>query len=348
MFDITLNCSVSTDLCSKVQKAFETAGNIISSYLSLNTRIVLSASFESFCISYPSLCEDRILGFAAPARWILMEDDDSIQRLYPQSLVKQFGLSTHLEYSQNDIIASFNSDASYWFEEDSTPINETQYDFLYVMFHELHHGLGFSSAWDEFFTGYVTPIFANDSIKEVDVDDDLVYKDNNKYKFYECAFDKYLILMENSQRTSEITKKLNTFFTENKDFTTEFPGSTQAEYARQMYEIAQTPNSLGFLPRNSTNNKDAVILETSIVPYLSGSSISHVDNKTYTNTPDFLMRASVNNGINLDKEIISGGNYTLGPIGPKLKQVLETMGYQTADNPNPYKPKSIDGMLSEG
>ncbi|RHZ84826.1 hypothetical protein Glove_74g270 [Diversispora epigaea] len=114
-----------------------------------------------------------------------------------------------------------------------------------------------------------------------------------------------------------------------------------------MDEIAQTPYSLGFLPQNSINNiKDAVILETSIIPYLSGSSISHVDNKTYTNSPDFLMRAYVNNGTSLNQEIISGGNYTLGSIGPKLKQVLETMGYKTVDNLNPYKPKVITHSAS--
>ncbi|RHZ84977.1 hypothetical protein Glove_74g268 [Diversispora epigaea] len=231
MFDITLNCTVSTDLCSKVQKAFDTAGSIISSYLLLNTRIVLSASFESFCDLYSSCSENGILGFASPARWILMEDDDNIQRLYPQSLVKQFELSTHPEYSKNDIIASFNSDVSYWFAEDSTPINETQFDFLYVMLHELHHGLGFSSAWDEYFTGYVTPLLANDPIKEIDAEDDLVYNNTSysSFKFYECAFDKYVILMENGQKASEITEKLNTYFTENnnankkKNFEISFP-----------------------------------------------------------------------------------------------------------------------------
>ncbi|CAG8731290.1 8955_t:CDS:2, partial [Funneliformis mosseae] len=84
---------------------------------------------------------------------------------------------------------------------------------------------------------------------------------------------------------------------------------------------------------------DAVILETAINPFVQGSSVSHMDFATYLNTSDFLMMYKAVVGKTIEELIKDGGNYPGGVIGPKLKLMLETIGYTTEDNPNPYKPK---------
>ncbi|CAG8455196.1 13398_t:CDS:2, partial [Acaulospora morrowiae] len=346
-FDIKLKCDASDTICKKVNISFQNASAIISSYLILDVPIVLNASFVSFCGSNPKCPESGILGLGAPTRWLLMQDDDSAQRLYPQALVKQFQLNKHLTYDQFDIFVSFNSDKSFWFQGDP-PMRSDQYDFLYLMLHEIHHGLGFSSAWDTYYDYRIlTPLPAIDPINGGGYG--LYTKDpgnNDKIKFYELAFDKYMILLSNGTKTSTITNKINEFFIGGSktlsDFYDDFPHSPQYRIARDMYQRATTAKTLGFLPQNTSNISQAVILETSFYPYRVGSSISHVDGVTYTNTSDFLMKAFATNGKTLAQIISIGGNYTLGPIGPKLKQVMETLGYKTSDNLNPYVPRIVE------
>ena len=91
---------------------------------------------------------------------------------------------------------------------------------------------------------------------------------------------------------------------------------------------ATTHFSLGFLvlPNNANNANEAIILETTLNPFKTGSSLGHVDFKTYVNTSDFLMTYKQDSGMTLDDYMSIGGNYTGGPIGPKLRQILATMG----------------------
>ncbi|CAG8764296.1 429_t:CDS:2, partial [Acaulospora colombiana] len=118
MFSFNLTCIANDTICEKVENALEYAINVVSSYLILNTPIILNASFTSFCGLIPNCSDSDVLGLGSPSRWLLMQDDDDVQRLYPQALVKQFQLKTHLAYDQADILVDFNSDNSYWFEGD--------------------------------------------------------------------------------------------------------------------------------------------------------------------------------------------------------------------------------------
>ncbi|CAG8656326.1 4934_t:CDS:2, partial [Cetraspora pellucida] len=343
MFDITLTCNANDTICNKVKIAFDTAAQIISSTFILNSRISLNASFNSFCNGVPNCPNAIVLGLAAPSSWILMQDDDNTQRLYPQALVKQFQFPTHPDYTNYDIFAMFNSDIQYWFASDP-PIRPDQYDFLYVMLHELFHGLGFGSSWEEYLPGVVTPMPAINPLSSTKID--LYSSDphsNDKVKFYEWAFDKHMIFI-NGTKTSSLTVQLNKFFSGRSgtlaDFENNFDKSNQYSLAKNMYSISQTSKSLAFMPRGSTNPSDSLILETSFRPFRQGSSISHVDASTYTNTSDFLMRAQAKNGTTIN---ILTRNFSDGSgIGPRLKKTMETMGYASLDNPNPYRPSIID------
>ena len=59
-------------------------------------------------------------------------------------------LPEHPQIAPYDIQAIFNSKMDYWFEGDPVPMLATQIDILYVVLHELVHGLGFVSSWDDY------------------------------------------------------------------------------------------------------------------------------------------------------------------------------------------------------
>ncbi|RIB15019.1 hypothetical protein C2G38_2039722 [Gigaspora rosea] len=340
MFDITLTCNANDTICKKVKTAFDTAVQMISSTFILNSRISLNASYVSFCNGVPNCPNSIVLGQAAPANWILMQDDDNAQRLYPQALVKQFQFPTHPKYTDYDIFAMFNSDIAYWFTGDP-PIRPDQYDFLYVMLHELFHGLGFGSSWEEYIPGVVTPMPAVNPLKDAEFDlNSPDPQPNDKIRFYEWAFDKYMIF-KNGTKTSGVTDELNKFFSGRSgteaDFDSNFGRSKQFLLARRMYLVSQTSRSLAYMLQESN---DTLILETSFNPFRQGSSISHVDQSTYIDTSDFLMGAQARNGTTISSLTLATGNFS--GIGPKLKKTMETMGYTSLDNPNPYRPSIID------
>ncbi|KAI9292798.1 hypothetical protein K502DRAFT_351624, partial [Neoconidiobolus thromboides FSU 785] len=81
-------------------------------------------------------------------------------------------------------------------------------------------------------------------------------------------------------------------------------------------------------------NKDTLItLETSLVPYAPGSSISHLDKSKYLNTADSLMCYRME-----DKDIYevmkSIGTWNTAPYGPNTLAILEAMGYTLTKNPS--------------
>ncbi|CAG8515668.1 8516_t:CDS:2 [Acaulospora morrowiae] len=347
MFVVNFTCGTdSTILCTKVKNAFETAGKIISSTLTLNVPINVNASFVDFCTTMGD-CGNTgtiTLGGASPARSILLQDDDGLTRLYPQALVKQFQFQRHPEFSEFDIKALFNSAVTnFWFDGDP-PITSSQQDFLYVILHEYIHGLGLYSSFDDHFNNSVPTIMTPKIyMSENSIDSSLTFNG-----FVEAAFDKYMIYLPTGGRISSIiTSQLNQFaggvgtvFLDMNEFSSKFKSSSQYVLSLNMMTCAITPYSLGFLPRGANKSSEAIILETSLKPYRRGSSIMHFNYKTYSKTSDFLMKYSADRGVSLTNLVAASGN-SGSPIGPKLKLFLETLGYQSSENPNPYRP-SVD------
>ncbi|RIA82639.1 hypothetical protein C1645_809537 [Glomus cerebriforme] len=344
MFIISFSCSVENEnpeLCQKVKSAFDMAGQIITSEIKLTTPLVVNATFIDFCKTI-GICRSGTrltLGGAGPARLSLEQD----QRIYPQPLLKQLVNENHTEFSQFDINAQFNSEEDYWFEGDG-PIKPNQSDFLFVILHELIHGLGFASGWGDYseilgIQNIITPMPL--FLTETDTGQ-VIFAG-----FRELIFDKFMVILPDGTRVSDINAELNKFsgvgtrYASMNDFLSyfisTFPSSPQYSIAQRMMNISTTPKSLGILSLNKTDVKDAFILETSLIPFLPKSSISHCDYATYTKSSDFLMRYLQDPGVSLKKSIRLGGNYAGGPIGPKLAETLTLMGYQNQSLPNPFK-----------
>ncbi|CAJ0632697.1 691_t:CDS:2 [Entrophospora sp. SA101] len=342
IFNIVKCSSANPKFCNKAKKNLEITGQIITKFLKFKVPVIVEVSF--------SRLDSGVLGSAGPTRLHLMKSKDGIFRLYPQSLLKQFELTTHTEYRPSDIQAEFNSNVDYWFEDDVTPVKKSQIGFVELILHELIHGLGFISAWDSYFD-------------DVEVLTPFIYYQNTEFHgFIEGIFDKFLILSDGTPLTN-FTNELNKFAPEGTKFDSmydlynKFRASSQYKIATDMLNYSTTALSFGFLPEGSdyqtiaTNsskiNDELYYLETSLRPYLMGSSVSHVSQDLYAKSNEFLMTWIQDPGRGLNDAIKDGGNYTGGAIGPKLKSVFESMGYVTGNNSEPEIPLPDDDIPSK-
>ncbi|CAI2171089.1 9732_t:CDS:2 [Funneliformis geosporum] len=343
MFNVQFNCLVDDKvLCGKVENVFVTAGKFITATLNLKSEISVNATFLNFCevsIAPGIDCNNPykvILGAAGPAMVIPYKDVSADKvRLYPQALYKQMGLPTHPQFATNEIMAVFNSAANYWFEGDPLPMLERQADMLLVVTHELVHGLGFTTAWDDQFAiGALTPVVATLTDDDSPKAPGPIPKEPgipvDSFQFFELIFDSFLILTEDGTQMTTQTDELNKFQINLQEIKSEaqlieaFKASPQFKVAQNLFIKATTNGSMGF----KTTSGDVVTLETDLHPFQPSSSIGHVDFATYKSSADFLMvfrspSATLGQMMGMANSID-----TYGPIGPLLREVLQSIGYE--------------------
>ncbi|CAG8547130.1 10457_t:CDS:2 [Racocetra fulgida] len=325
-FIFSISCQSSDPtLCGKVVQAFLDAGSILSSVLFLRSSIVVNISAYDFCADDP-LCNG--------------DYSYDPERLYPQSLVKQFNFSSNPEYRYPDIYGEFNLGLSYWFKDDP-PIKYNQYDFL-----------GFQTSWSMWSpddsSQYITPMLITEEDYEFLWEDN--YDANKRVTwigFRENIFDKYLVFVETGTYVSNMTAILNEFFSDGAlkgsyyDFQQKFMSSQQYDIAKEMMVISTQPQTLGLVNWNLTshhntskqgafNISDLFVVDTTSNVFDPYNSINHVDYTIYTNTSDFLMRYQLFPGETLSGDIKLGGKFPkgqlVGAIGPRLKRFFETLG----------------------
>ncbi|RIA82642.1 hypothetical protein C1645_496971 [Glomus cerebriforme] len=345
-FQFVFSCGVSDPvLCGKAENTFKSAGLIIANVVNFTTPLRVNATFTNFCQALGE-CGGKILGAASAARTVPLQDDDNVIRQYPQGLAKQFLLQPPPKWGPFDIQAFFNAEANLFFVGD-TQIQPTQFDFQYIILHELIHGLGFASSWNSYFTGGDnTPIAltTDPSFLEMLTDQNQPVTFTG---FTETAFDKYMVNAkikgQSPKRMTDYASSLNNFaqigtqFQNVQDLLDTFGNSPSFQISSSLIADSQTTKTFAFQPHNAKNTDDLIFLETNLNPFQQGSSISHVDIVTFNNNSDFLEVFNAKRGQTLDQVLAAtGGTY---PIGPKLLSVLETLGYTTANNPTPYKPR---------
>ncbi|CAG8711489.1 17757_t:CDS:2, partial [Gigaspora rosea] len=333
MIQLNFTCDLNdtNGTCAKAQKGFEDAINIISSMIELVTPIIVDASFVNL---------HGPIGNAGPSRFIPLQDKDNVVRLYPQALAKQFQFDTHPEFAPNDIIAAFTSASNniFWFRDDPSPPTNTQVDFVLVVVHELIHGLGLLSSWTDYFTPYIQNAITPFPSFIMSIEGPEVPPKNGTITFtgfQETAFDRYLVFTNDGTPVSTVTSKINEFaggvnsgatFDNKTAFLKAFNSSPQFEFATNIFKQASTASSMGFLPQDTKNAKDSILCETSLVPFLSGSSITHTDFTTFANSTDFLMVWKAPRGVTLDQLTNANSTNRSNVIGPKTIKILETLG----------------------
>nr|CAG8617224.1 3935_t:CDS:2 [Entrophospora candida] len=352
MFTINLKClSQNADFCGKVKKSLGVTGETITKALMLKEPIVVDITFKPL--------SPGVIGQTGVSRFIPLKGSDGVDRVYPQGLVKQFELPSHPEFLPSDIVAEFSSELNFWFDDDTTPIANNQLSFSYMTLHEFMHGLGFLSLWDVNDPQTQTAVIPPLNAKALDASQDPPLIFNG---FIDGIFDRFVRVMATGKTLSDLTAELNTFapkgtqFASLTEFSANFSASTQFKVVTDMLTTATTPLTLGFLPKgldfqtvtpNKTADDPFLYLETSLNPYMPGSSLSHASQALYLKSFEFLMTFQEPPAKTLAQAVIDGGNFAGGAIGPKLISVLESLGYATANNPNPEIPSLSDTPLSK-
>ncbi|KAI7895559.1 uncharacterized protein EV154DRAFT_477357 [Mucor mucedo] len=299
-------------ICNKAERAFQKAGKTIASTFLFKEPVRVNATMMSFCQVTGECGKNMMtLGGSSPARAIPLLNSDGMTRLHPQALVKQFGLTDHPAFAPFDIIGIFNADAPFWFE------------------HELMHGLGFYSGWNEYIGPHMitpdpSPFLANQLMLSINPGTTAIHPS----QFLESAMDR-LMTDEKGRFVSEHTRELNRMEAESLEALVTDP---RFKTVQSVSEFATEPGTLGI----QLSKEEWVVLETGLSPFQPGSSISHVAYSEYTHTPDFLMRFMQDRGLTLQEAVQRGEGK--GPIGPLLLRIFEEMGYATVNQPDTVPP----------
>ncbi|GAN01038.1 dolichyl-diphosphooligosaccharide--protein glycosyltransferase subunit 1 [Mucor ambiguus] len=354
-FDLT--CKASASECQGVSATLSKATDIISDIFQFETPLVINASYVNFCQEYQDCHHDAkyaSIGQAYPSiSYVMMDNTDKMTRLYPQPLLKQYtNMSEKPSWTQYDIEAQFNNEINWYFANNADPIQSSQTDFLRNVVHELIHGLGFMTSWNDDFYEAILPLFDSGKIEHFITPTLLAQTNNHQlmsdysanqpfWGFVEFPFDKYIHFKNNNTNSytsfTSITQQLNHFSSSNAtfrnmvDLANAWYNSDEYSSSKRLYTKAVT-----FLDVLAViDNEPLLFLETSVNPFSSGSSLCHVDQSQYLNTTEYLMVYLANTGIDITQ---LEQMFPQGPIGPKLLKVMATLGYRVKSNVNTDRP----------
>ncbi|CAO3639543.1 unnamed protein product [Cunninghamella blakesleeana] len=353
-----LHCLDNNATCDSVHQTLDTAIKLTLKTIQLEQPLYLNISFFSFCDQFNQcLLSDNnnnsnnkevSIGQAFPSvSYLMIDTSDNTTRVYPQAILKQFShLDSKPQWYKYDIIAQFNSDINWFFEGNDGSIDSTQTDLLRSMLHELVHGLGFCSSWSDDlyqkFQPYVndlppflTPLLLNPPQQVKKFHDQETEKGNQPFwGFVEYPFDKFL--QYQTINLSIVTNLLDNWENANVLFKTIYDmingwvSNDLNLYAQSVYQGSTTAREIVFkLPHH---NESLFTMETSLIPFTPGSSLSHVDFLNYHNGPDYLMTYLSKPGISV-KELTQKFD-SPNPISPKLLHVLAALGYRIQPSMN--------------
>ncbi|KAJ1980049.1 hypothetical protein H4R35_001267 [Dimargaris xerosporica] len=351
---IRFHCSAehANQQCDNVQKSLTKAIGYLEDILALKVSLAIDVKYFSYCSTYKKCNLDDVsaYGNAYPARSAVVVDHEGHLRLYPQPLIKQLDMYNPPSFANVDILAAFNSDIDYWFESEGTDIQPNQTDFELAVCREILHGLGLISQWDMYFGDKGTVLTPNPF--SLDVDLTMPNKPFSVNSFLESAFDQYLVEKSNGKPLYFHTERMNQFlhgnstglsgagsrveFQSQLDFKQKFMASDVQPIARHVMDLATTPRSIVFVPRNeaiglnqsvTSDSADPFYVETTIIPFRSGESLSHLDADTFNDTADFVYQIQIRQGVSLTSMIAQHNNESNNPYGPAILTILNTMGY---------------------
>lgn len=248
--------------------------------------------------------------------------------MYPPALLKNSQLPIHHSaLSGFDIVADFNAMMPFFFLNSPGTIQPNQFDFEYVLVHELTHGLGFLSGQISWYTFY--PQYVN----SYNVFEPQVTIDNNQVSGYTpfYIFDSFLYNKVTGKFLLEDFRTTHDEFVPGQalmDFFTGYATSKAYPRANGAY-LAVTTGDIVFNSKYVVDGTGVPVYCPNI--YLYGSSVSHLDYSPYAKSPDFLMTYSIGTyqGVRLDDAIArnQGLGQSFGVYGPGILNILKSMGW---------------------
>lgn len=202
------------------------------------------------------------------------------------------------------------------------------------------HGLGFVTSWsDDLYRG-LAPLFEEGLDRFITpallattaFDDILVGYDTPQpfWGFVEFPLDKFLYFnsepLNGTYPFTAVTKLLNYFSDSNVlfrniiDLANSWYSSKAFNHATQIYSKSVTELDVLAV----VGGEPVILLETSVNPYSTGSSLCHVDQEKYVNSAEHLMVYVAKKGVGITQ---LNNEYPTGPIGPKLRKVMSALGY---------------------
>lgn len=197
-------------------------------------------------------------------------------------------------------------------------------DHRYVILHEIIHGLGFSSSWSTYIPGATAGAY----IPLVTPWYNFITQPDNSVIVDGCnaltIFDKFIYSKVSGRSLTQsyiimIDQGLATKGQPFQQWAKLFDKTAAVTEARKLYKYATTPGSLEL-----RIGEERIMLHTEYQKYRPGSSLTHVDQKQYTQTSTFLMRPEANEGATLD-DMDKASNGL--PIDENLLKIFEAIGY---------------------
>jgi hypothetical protein len=228
----------------------------------------------------------------------------------------------------HDIIAEFNTDADWWYSNSNKEITSDQYDFEFVVAHELLHGLGFISGYVDHSEALqlkpdnvLAPQIVPDTTKRASTTGSIYVKGFQPPTVY----DQFLAKGVNGPTIASLFDGVSFQF--------------NAKYADFVLALSSDSGSAGQAVQNAYaySTSGQMVFQTlggTSIPKIyspstfnSGSSLSHVDTQTYSNTANFLMVHAV--GLLTGKTLTAlTAKYNMTTVlGPSLQNIMNTLGW---------------------
>ena len=353
IFDVVCG-NIGNDSCNKAQQEANEVAARLEQVLVLNKSIKMQINFVSFCLTS---CSNDTIARTGPTTYFALRDKPTV--LYPQSLVKQLATNQDaLSFSKYDAVINFNSDFSkggfrFYFESYDSSTHYSRYSFKFIVSHELMHGLGLVTSFDEYIDmSQNRPQQLQASVAQYQVPStshllspspnlnilkkrDAVFQpkssvaSSSAFQFLN-VFDTFLVDVRTNSRLNDT---FMTYF-----YTSKSPLPILTLYhASSLYNASTIRYAIQF-----DTGTETFPMDTSFSEFSSGSTMSHVDNSLGEGALDEMMWSMAGHTRTTD---LNGGR--MSPLGYYQLRILETMGYKLKIDPNSI-PKSISTSMQHG
>ncbi|KXS18220.1 hypothetical protein M427DRAFT_224457 [Gonapodya prolifera JEL478] len=274
----------------------------------------------------------------------------SLQALFKNANLEQNTGNT-ITLNSFDIIAQFNADYNFWFNDNTTTIAATQVDFEFIVMHEFIHGCGFASGWSTWFTSLVgKQSFLTPNYYTYRTTTTTTWGGWNPAN----VFDKYIVENSTQRYLMSAYSTLTNYTGSRSQTVAQFVSSFQAsgasfQEATRVFNVVTSGQFALYFQPNPMVSNESVWLQTYAGSFEQGSSIGHT-NEIYSKTSDFLMGAAITGGNlygqTLDQIVAAQGGYRYGAMGPRLVSIMASIGWPVVDGALPNS--SLTGTTLTG